>query len=388
MNYTLEAFFWIIIASIFLVSLTVLLVMPKLRSKKSKDSGVIHHLKGSNTGDRRDRGKNLNQESFFMIKTESLATHFPIRDFFGSELGLVKAVDGVDITITKGSTFGIVGESGCGKTTLARTILGLEKSTSGSTILGSEMSEDRKETNIEELDRAGLRELRRKIGVVFQDPMGALNPRILVKDQICEPMVIHNQKEGMRERAKELLEMVGLNPDHLYRYPHQFSGGQRQRIVIARALALEPKMLILDEPTSALDVSVQSQILNLLKDLQEKLGLTYVFISHDLSVIRHMCDRVAVMYLGKIVEESEAETLFSNPLHPYTQALVSAIPSLDPKMRRERIVLEGDVPSPADPPSGCHFHPRCPIAEANCSQVYPDLREIKKGCHTACHLVK
>jgi oligopeptide/dipeptide ABC transporter ATP-binding protein len=322
-----------------------------------------------------------------MVKTKLLATHFPIQDFFGRELGLVKAVDGVNITITEGSTFGIVGESGCGKTTLARTILGLEKSTSGSTILGSEMSEGTEETNIEELDRAGLRELRRMIGVVFQDPMGALNPRMLVKDLICEPMVIHNQKEGMRERAKELLKMVGLNPDHLYRYPHQFSGGQRQRIVIARALALEPKMLILDEPTSALDVSVQSQILNLLKDLQKKMGLTYVFISHDLSVIRHMCDRVAVMYLGKIVEEATADQLFTNPLHPYTQALVSAIPSLDPKTRRERIVLEGDVPSPADPPSGCHFHPRCPIAEANCSQVYPDLREIKKGSHTACHLV-
>ena len=324
----------------------------------------------------------------FMVKTESLATHFPIQDFFGRELGLVKAVDGVNITITKGSTFGIVGESGCGKTTLARTILGLEKSTSGSTIFGSEMFEDTEETNIEELDRAGLRELRRKIGVVFQDPLGALNPRILVKDQICEPMVIHNQKEGMRERAKELLEMVGLNPDHLYRYPHQFSGGQRQRIVIARALALEPKMLILDEPTSALDVSVQSQILNLLKDLQKKLGLTYVFISHDLSVIRHVCDRVAVMYLGKIIEEADAETLFTNPLHPYTQALVSSIPSLNPETRRERIILEGDVPSPADPPNGCHFSPRCPIAESRCYDQYPAFREISRGCYTACHLTR
>ncbi len=322
----------------------------------------------------------------FMIKTKSLATHFPIHDFFGRELGLVKAVDGVDITIDKGSTFGIVGESGCGKTTLARTILGLEKSTDGNIILGSDMIGQ--EGMLEELDKSGLRELRRKIGVVFQDPMGALNPRMLVKDLICEPMVIHGQKSGMRERAKELLEMVGLNPDHLYRYPHQFSGGQRQRIVIARALALEPSMLILDEPTSALDVSVQSQILNLLKDLQKKLGLTYVFISHDLSVIRHMCNRVAVMYLGKIVEESEAEALFTNPLHPYTQALVSAIPSLDPEKRSERIVLEGDVPSPADPPSGCHFHPRCPIAESKCSSDYPDFREINKGCHTACHLVK
>ncbi len=324
----------------------------------------------------------------FMLRTESLATHFPIQDFFGRTLGLVKAVDGVDITVEKGSTFGIVGESGCGKTTLARTILGLEKSTSGATILSSEMSDGNQENTIEELDRAGLRSLRRKIGVVFQDPMSALNPRMLVKDLICEPMIIHGQTRGMRERAKELLDMVGLNPDHLYRYPHQFSGGQRQRIVIARALALEPKILILDEPTSALDVSVQSQILNLLKDLQNNLGLTYVFISHDLSVIRHVCDRVAVMYLGRIVEEADTETLFTNPLHPYTQALVSSIPSLNPETRRERIILKGDVPSPSDPPDGCHFSPRCSIAESRCYDLYPDFREIGRGCHTACHLTR
>ena len=324
----------------------------------------------------------------FMLRTESLATHFPIQDFFGRTLGLVKAVDGVDITVEKGSTFGIVGESGCGKTTLARTILGLEKSTSGATILSSEMSDGNQENTIEELDRAGLRSLRRKIGVVFQDPMSALNPRMLVKDLICEPMIIHGQTRGMRERAKELLDMVGLNPDHLYRYPHQFSGGQRQRIVIARALALEPKILILDEPTSALDVSVQSQILNLLKDLQNNLGLTYVFISHDLSVIRLVCDRVAVMYLGRIVEEADTETLFTNPLHPYTQALVSSIPSLNPETRRERIILKGDVPSPSDPPDGCHFSPRCSIAESRCYDLYPDFREIGRGCHTACHLTR
>ena len=295
----------------------------------------------------------------FMVKTKSLATHFPIQDFFGRELGLVKAVDGVNITITKGSTFGIVGESGCGKTTLARTILGLEKSTSGSTILGSEMSEDTEETNIEELDRAGLRELRRKIGVVFQDPMGALNPRMLVKDLIYEPMVIHNQKEGMRERAKELLEMVGLNPDHLYRYPHQFSGGQRQRIVIARALALEPKMLILDEPTSALDVSVQAQILNLLKDLQIKYNLTYLFISHNLSVVRYLANTVAIMYLGRIVEQGPVEELFNNPKHPYTTSLLNSVPDLGDRKPFEP--LTGDVPSPLQPPAACHFHPRCPI---------------------------
>ena len=239
---------------------------------------------------------------------------------------------------------------------------------------------------LEELRLGDLRRLRRRIGVVFQDPLGALNPRMLVKDLVTEPLVIHGQTRGLRDRARELLELVGLNPDHLYRFPHQFSGGQRQRIVIARALALEPQLLVLDEPTSALDVSVQAQILNLLQQLQRRLGLSFLFISHDLAVVKHMCDRVAVMYLGRVVEEADAAQLFANPRHPYSQALVSATPELDPARRQARIVLEGDVPSPAAPPSGCHFHPRCPIAVDNCAVEYPELRE-GDGCAVACHLV-
>ena len=264
---------------------------------------------------------------------------------WGTDVALVKALDGVDLKIESGKTFGIVGESGCGKTTLMRTLLRLVEPTSGSVILSEEITGNNfSSNNLEDLTSEELRNFRKQIGVVFQDPMGALNPRMLIKDIVSEPLVIHSKTDNVRSRVIELLENVGLGEEHLYRYPHEFSGGQRQRIVIARALALDPKILVLDEPTSALDVSVQAQILNLLNDLQKKYDLTYIFISHDLSVIEYMCDRLAVMYLGRVVEEADTDELFSNPQHPYTKALLSATPSFD--KNKEKILILGDVPSP------------------------------------------
>ena len=280
-----------------------------------------------------------------ILSIEGLRKHFPVKNVWGTDIALVKALDGVDLEIEEGKTFGIVGESGCGKTTLMRTLLRLVEPTSGSVVLSEEITKNQfLSNNLEELTNEELRSFRRQIGVVFQDPMGALNPRMLIKDIVSEPLVIHGKKENMRDRVIELLNNVGLGEEHLYRYPHEFSGGQRQRIVIARALALEPKILVLDEPTSALDVSVQAQILNLLNDLQEKYNLTYIFISHDLSVIEYMCDRLAVMYLGRVVEEADTEELFTNPQHPYTKALLSATPNFNKD--KEKIMILGDVPSP------------------------------------------
>ncbi len=280
-----------------------------------------------------------------ILTIKNLRKHFPVKNAWGSDVALVKALDGVDLKIESGKTFGIVGESGCGKTTLMRTLLRLVEPTSGSVILSEEIIGDEVSSNkLEELRSEELRSFRKQIGVVFQDPMGALNPRMLIKDIVSEPLVIHGKTGDVRTRVVELLKNVGLGEEHLYRYPHEFSGGQRQRIVIARALALDPKILVLDEPTSALDVSVQAQILNLLNDLQKKYDLTYIFISHDLSVIEYMCDRLAVMYLGRVVEEADTETLFSNPQHPYTKALLSATPSFD--KNKEKIMILGDVPSP------------------------------------------
>jgi ABC-type oligopeptide transport system ATPase subunit len=280
-----------------------------------------------------------------IISIKDLKKHFPVKNLWGTDIALVKALDGVDLKIEFGKTFGIVGESGCGKTTLMRTLLRLVEPTSGSVVLSEELTRGQFScNNLEDLTSDELRRFRRQIGVVFQDPMGALNPRMLIKDIVSEPLVIHGKTDNTRERVIELLKNVGLGEEHLYRYPHEFSGGQRQRIVIARALALEPKILVLDEPTSALDVSVQAQILNLLNDLQRKYDLTYIFISHDLSVIEYMCDRLAVMYLGKVVEEADTEELFSNPQHPYTRALLSATPSFEKE--REKIMILGDVPSP------------------------------------------
>ena len=280
-----------------------------------------------------------------IIKISALRKHFPVKNLWGTDIALVKALDGVDLSICEGKTFGIVGESGCGKTTLMRTLLRLVEPTSGSVVLSEKLTGGQfSSNNLEELKKNELRKFRRQIGVVFQDPMGALNPRMLIKDIVGEPLAIHGQTENIRDRVIELLNNVGLGNEHLYRYPHEFSGGQRQRIVIARALALDPKILVLDEPTSALDVSVQARILNLLNDLQAKFNLTYIFISHDLSVIEYMCDRLAVMYLGKVVEEADTEALFSNPQHPYTKALLSATPNFDKD--RKKIMILGDVPSP------------------------------------------
>ena len=280
-----------------------------------------------------------------ILSIKNLKKHFPVKNAWGTDVALVKALDGVDLKIESGKTFGIVGESGCGKTTLMRTLLRLVEPTSGSVILSQEIIGNEVSSNkLEELGSEELRSFRKQIGVVFQDPMGALNPRMLIKDIVSEPLVIHGKTGDIRARVVELLKNVGLGEEHLYRYPHEFSGGQRQRIVIARALALDPKILVLDEPTSALDVSVQAQILNLLNDLQKKYDLTYIFISHDLSVIEYMCDRLAVMYLGRVVEEADTETLFSNPQHPYTKALLSATPSFD--KNKEKIMILGDVPSP------------------------------------------
>ena len=292
----------------------------------------------------------------------------------------VKAVDDVSFTIESGETVGMVGESGCGKSTIGRVIMNLIEPTEGRLLF-----EDR---NIFELPRAERRALRRKMGIVFQDPYSSLNPRMNVLQIVGEPLTVHQKIKGarLREEVVRLLEQVGLKPEQINRYPHQFSGGQRQRLGIARALALGPKFLILDEPTSALDVSVQAQVLNLIKKLQAANALTYLFITHDLNVVRHIADRVMVMYLGKLVEEGTVADIFERPLHPYTQALLSANPKIDPNLRGARTLLEGDVPSPADPPPGCSFHTRCPLAETGCREIEPELRQIGDR-KVSCHLV-
>ncbi|CAB1056518.1 Oligopeptide ABC transporter, ATP-binding protein OppF (TC 3.A.1.5.1) [Olavius sp. associated proteobacterium Delta 1] len=304
-----------------------------------------------------------------------------IKKYFPTQGGhLVKAVDDVSFSIASGETVGMVGESGCGKSTIGRVIMNLIEPTDGRLLY-----DDR---NIYELAKAERRALRRKMGIVFQDPYSSLNPRMNVLQIVGEPLTVHRKLRGarLREEVVRLLEQVGLKPEHINRYPHQFSGGQRQRIGIARALALGPKFLILDEPTSALDVSVQAQVLNLIKKLQAAQDLTYLFITHDLNVVRHIADRVMVMYLGKLVEEGSVIDIFKRPLHPYTQALLSANPKIDPNLRGERTLLEGDVPSPADPPPGCSFHTRCPIAEDQCRKIEPELRLVSDR-RISCHLV-
>jgi len=304
-----------------------------------------------------------------------------IKKYFPSQDGrVVKAVDDVSFAIESGETVGMVGESGCGKSTIGRVILNLLAPSGGQLRFEGR--------NIFNLPRAERRALRRKMGIVFQDPYSSLNPRMNVLQILGEPLIVHHKIKGarLRQEVVNLLEQVGLKPEQINRYPHQFSGGQRQRIGIARALALGPKFLILDEPTSALDVSVQAQVLNLVKKLQAASDLTYLFITHDLNVVRHIADRVMVMYLGKLVEEGLKDDIFERPLHPYTQALLSANPKIDPNLRGERTLLEGDVPSPADPPPGCSFHPRCPLAESVCRQIEPELRQIgdrQVSCHLA-----
>ena len=319
-----------------------------------------------------------------LLKVDELVKHFPItRGIFRRQVGTVKAVDGVSFDIKERETLGLVGESGCGKSTTGRLILQLLKATSGKVFF--------KENELTSISRTDLRKQRPQMQMIFQDPQDSLNPRMTVGSIISEPMLEHQRLKAKqrRERVEDLLNSVGLDPNVTNRYPHEFSGGQRQRIGIARALALSPDFIICDEPIAALDVSIQAQVINLLEDLQEKYGLTYLFISHDLSMIRHISDRVAVMYLGRIVELASSEVLYSKPLHPYSKALLSAVPVHDPVLekKRKRTILIGDVPSPANPPSGCHFSTRCPIAEDRCFKLSPEWREISSGQGVACHLV-
>ncbi len=321
-----------------------------------------------------DAFENRSERHEELVRVRALVKHFPVE---GSD-DVVRAVDGVTFEILRGETLGLVGESGCGKSTVGRCLLRLIEPTRGEVLFEGR--------DVLKLGKAGLRELRREMQIIFQDPYASLNPRMTVLATVSEPLKIHGlgNKTERRERVAELLRKVGLDPDYMNRYPHEFSGGQRQRIGIARALALNPKLIVADEPVSALDVSVQAQVVNLLQDLQEEFGLTYLFISHGLAVVEHISTRVAVMYLGRIVEVASAATLYAQPLHPYTQALLSAIPIPDPKRKRERIILSGDVPTPINPPSGCRFRTRCPAAIDECAKIDPDLREITPGHMVAC----
>ena len=317
-----------------------------------------------------------------LLEVKKLKVHFPVKQgLFSRARETVKAVDDVSFTIASGETLGLVGESGCGKTTLGRAIMRLVEPTAGQIFLEGE--------DITQMRGSGLRARRRKFQMIFQDPYGSLNPRMTVEQIVGEALDIHKlteSKSARQKRIMELLKAVGLDPVYAQRYPHEFSGGQRQRIGIARALAVEPKLIICDEPVSALDVSVQAQIINLLCDLQQQRGIAYLFIAHDLAVVEHISHRVLVMYLGKIVEAAEAKSLIRDPQHPYTQALISAVPEVDPETKRKRIVLPGDVPSPIHPPTGCPFHPRCPISQMPiCKDAFPEFREIKKNVWASCH---
>lgn len=327
-------------------------------------------------------GDSSNQ-SEVLLEVKNLKMHFPVTSgmFFSRAVAHIKAVDDVSFFVRKGETLGLVGESGCGKTTTGRCILQLYKPTAGEVIF-----EGRELTTLPSND---MRKMRREMQVIFQDPYSSLNPRMTAGNIIGEPLIIHklvDNKAAYRERVAELLQNVGLNPYMADRFPHEFSGGQRQRIGVARALSVEPKFIVADEPVSALDVSIQAQIINLLEDLQERFNLTYLFIAHDLSVVRHISDRVGVMYLGHVVEMADRNAIYVDPVHPYTKALLSAVPIPDPVIdaQRERVVLTGEVPSPLNPPSGCVFHPRCPIATAECSQVVPELREVQPNHWAAC----
>jgi oligopeptide transport system ATP-binding protein len=322
-----------------------------------------------------------------LLELRGLRMHFPVTEgmIARRHVGDVKAVDGVDLTIRRGETVGLVGESGCGKTTMGRCILRLEKPTAGEILYDG--------VDIAKLDRRALVALRRRIQVIFQDPYSSLNPRQKVGSIIAEPMMVHGVEPDARrrgDRVRELLSVCGLNPNFADRYPHEMSGGQRQRVGIARALALNPEFIVCDEAVSALDVSIQAQIINLLEDLRDKFNLTYLFIAHDLSVVRHLCQRVAVMYLGRVVELAECDEVFDHPLHPYTRALLAAVPVPDPSVEAARAFqpVIGEVPSPINPPPGCVFHPRCPIAVAECKQLRPELRELRPGHWVACSQVR
>jgi len=319
------------------------------------------------------------QETDTLLEVQGLKKYFPIqKGLFSTIQGYVKAVDDVSFSINKGETLGLVGESGCGKTTTGRSLLRLIEPSEGHILFEG--------TDLMSLEKEELREIRKEIQIIFQDPYGSLNPRMTVGGMLSEALKLHNivPKNRIQDRVAELLETVGLSPRHARRYPHEFSGGQRQRIGIARALSVEPKFIVCDEPVSALDVSIQAQIINLLQDLQKEFGLTYLFIAHDLSVVEHISDRVAVMYLGKIVEIADRNELYANPMHPYTKALLSAVPVADPDFSKQRTVLTGDVPSPANVPSGCYFHPRCPVARDDCSQELQHLEELAPGHQVAC----
>ena len=329
------------------------------------------------------RQEEANSEGDILLEVRRLRKYFPLTSgvLFQRQVGLIKAVDDVSFSIRKGETLGLVGESGSGKTTTGRCILQLDRPTSGEVRFEGR--------DLAQLDEAALRPVRRRMQVIFQDPYSSLNPRMTIGQIIGEPLRVHEILEAkgeIRQRVRELLSVVGLNPAMADRFPHELSGGQRQRVGIARALSLQPSFIVCDEPVSALDVSIQAQIINLLEDLQAQFGLTYLFIAHDLSVVRHIGDRVAVMYLGKIVEVAHRRELYENPLHPYTKALLSAVPIPDPAVeaKRERIVLKGEVPSPLNPPCGCVFHPRCAMAIPECSQVVPELREVSPNHWVAC----
>ena len=329
----------------------------------------------------------MSQESSTLLEVRNLKKYFPIqKGILRRVVGQVKAVDGIDLEIYQGETLGLVGESGCGKTTTGRLILRAMEPTAGEV----RFRRDGSLVDITKLPLSEMKVLRRDMQIIFQDPFSSLNPRMTVFDLVSEPLVIHGLAHGaeLRTQVRELLEAVGLKAQHMNRYPYAFSGGQRQRIGIARALALRPKLIVADEPVSALDVSIQAQVINLLEDLQKEFGLTYLFIAHNLSVVEHISNRVAVMYLGKIVELASAETLYAEPLHPYTEALLSAVPSADPDRKTQRIILTGDVPSPANPPAGCKFHPRCRYAQAICRQEEPALRAVQPGHLTACHFAE
>lgn len=326
-----------------------------------------------------------NADENIILEVKNLKLHFPIHaGILRRQVGAIRAVDGVNFKLRDGEVLGLVGESGCGKTTVGRTLLRLYEPTAGEIWFHTE---DGKKVNLANLNQRQMKPYRRELRMIFQDPFSSLNPRFTVKDIIGEPLAIHGIAHGKEaeKRVAELMESVGLNPRLMQRYPHEFSGGQRQRIGLARALTLDPRLVIADEPVSALDVSVQAQVLNLLQELQRRLGLTLIFIAHDLSVVEHISDRIAVMYVGKIVEMTETETLLDEPLHPYTEALLSAIPPPDPAIRMERIQLEGEVPSPANPPSGCVFHPRCLYAKDRCKVEIPELVERKPGHWVSCH---
>jgi oligopeptide transport system ATP-binding protein len=319
-----------------------------------------------------------------LLRVENLVKHFPIyRGILQRQVGAVRAVDGVSFAVKRGETLGLVGESGCGKSTTGRAVLQLHRPTSGHVYYDG--------TDLVSLASEDMRKMRRKVQMIFQDPYASLNPRMTVGEIIGEPLQVHTtvSKKELQDRVAQLLELVRLNPSFSVRYPHEFSGGQRQRIGIARALALQPSFIVCDEPISALDVSIQAQVVNLLEDLQKEFTLTYLFIAHDLSMVRHISDRVAVMYLGIIVELADRQTLYNNPLHPYTQALLSAVPIADPVLEegRKRVILEGDVPSPVNPPSGCRFRTRCPIAKDFCADSQPEFREVQPDHFVACHLV-